>query len=145
MINLPHLKLLGSLLNVISSCCKNLFIPVSRDWGLQALVVTDGVPSKTMTRSAKDVAIMKSCSTMNPVFFACKMKRLMTWKRKRKYVRRIYDFVNIFLPWPRQDVAQNPSRRRVRRSDKRPRVCQGTRSWPHAAILLPTSSGPLDR
>lgn len=33
----------------------------------------DGVPSKTITRSARYVAIKKSCSTMNAVFFACNM------------------------------------------------------------------------
>ena len=38
-----------------------------------ALVSMDGVPSKTTTRSARYVAIMKSCSTTNAVFFACRI------------------------------------------------------------------------
>ena len=38
-----------------------------------ALASTDGCPSKTMTLSARYVAMMKSCSTMNAVFFACRM------------------------------------------------------------------------
>ena len=48
-----HLKLLGSLLKVISSCLRNLFMPVSSDCGVHALVVMEGVPSNTMTRSAR--------------------------------------------------------------------------------------------
>ena len=64
------LKLDGSLLKVISRDAKNLFIPVKRDWGELAVVSTEGFPSNTMTRSAKYVAIMKSCSTMKPVFLA---------------------------------------------------------------------------
>ena len=38
-----------------------------------ASVDMDGSPSNTTTRSAKYVAIMKSCSTTNAVFFACKI------------------------------------------------------------------------
>jgi len=44
-------------------------MPVSRLWGVLAVVLNDGVPSKTMTRSAKYVAMMKSCSTTKAVFF----------------------------------------------------------------------------
>jgi hypothetical protein len=36
-------------------------------------VSIEGEPSNTITLSAKYVAIMKSCSTTNPVFLACKM------------------------------------------------------------------------
>ena len=75
-----YLKLVGSLRNVICSCSRNLFIPVNKDCGVQALVVILGVPSNTMTRSAKYVAIIKSCSTTNPVFLAWRMNRLMTWE-----------------------------------------------------------------
>ena len=50
---LTHLKLLGSLLKVISSCLRNLFMPVSSDCGEHAVVSIDGVPSNTITRSAK--------------------------------------------------------------------------------------------
>lgn len=90
------LKLFGSLLNVISSRDKNLFIPASRLWGLRkrerqithrywerdglrsieflphvlAAVCLDGMPSNTMTLSARYVAMMKSCSTTNAVFLA---------------------------------------------------------------------------
>ena len=67
------LKLDGSLLKVISKDFKNLFIPVRRDWGEFAVVSMDGWPSNTMTRSAKYVAMIKSCSTIKPVFLACKM------------------------------------------------------------------------
>lgn len=63
----------GSLLNVIPKSSKNLFIPFNRDCGLWAVVAKDGVPENTITRSAKYVAMIKSCSTTNPVFFACKM------------------------------------------------------------------------
>lgn len=65
------LKLLGSLLKVMPNNSKNLFIPFNKDWGLWAVVAKDGVPENTITRSAKYVAMMKSCSTTNPVFFAC--------------------------------------------------------------------------
>ena len=61
-----NLKLEGSLRKVICNCSKNLFIPVSKDWGAQAFVLILGVPSNTITRSAKQVAMMKSCSTMKP-------------------------------------------------------------------------------
>lgn len=39
-----------------------------------AVAATAGLPSKTMTRSARYVAIMKSCSITKAVFLACKMK-----------------------------------------------------------------------
>mmetsp|Transcript_6789 Transcript_6789/g.24138 ORF Transcript_6789/g.24138 Transcript_6789/m.24138 type:complete len:144 (+) Transcript_6789:520-951(+) len=55
-----------------------MFMPVSSDCGERAMQSTPGLPSYTMTRSARYVAMMKSCSTMKPVFFACRMKRLMT-------------------------------------------------------------------
>ena len=48
-----NLKLEGSLRKVICNCSKNLFIPVSKDWGAQAFVLILGVPSNTITRSAK--------------------------------------------------------------------------------------------
>ena len=35
-----------------------------------AMVLIDGVPSNTTTRSARYVAMMKSCSTTNAVFLA---------------------------------------------------------------------------
>ena len=38
-----------------------------------AIVLMEGTPSNTMTRSAKYVAMMKSCSTTKAVFLACKM------------------------------------------------------------------------
>lgn len=38
-----------------------------------AQVFLEGTPSNTMTRSARYVAMMKSCSTTKAVFFACKM------------------------------------------------------------------------
>lgn len=67
------LKLFGSRRKVIPSSSKNLFIPLRSASGVCAVVSTDGLPSKTITRSAKYVAIMKSCSTINPVFFECKI------------------------------------------------------------------------
>ena len=73
------LKLLGSLLNVIPSISRNLFMPETRVCGVLAMVLMEGVPSNTITRSARYVAMMKSCSTMNAVFLACMMKRLMTY------------------------------------------------------------------
>mmetsp|Transcript_83199 Transcript_83199/g.138807 ORF Transcript_83199/g.138807 Transcript_83199/m.138807 type:complete len:211 (+) Transcript_83199:194-826(+) len=53
-------------------------MPLSNDCGELALALTDGSPSYTITRSAKYVAMMKSCSTTKAVFLACKIKRLMT-------------------------------------------------------------------
>lgn len=53
-------------------------MPVSRDWGGVAVAEMAGLPSKTITRSARYVAMMKSCSIMKAVFFACKINRLMT-------------------------------------------------------------------
>lgn len=47
------LKLFGSLLNVIPSNCKNLFIPTNKFCGEPAVASTDGEPSNTITRSAK--------------------------------------------------------------------------------------------
>ena len=44
-----------------------------------ASVLTEGSPSNTTTRSAKYVAIMKSCSTTKAVFFACKMN--LEWRK----------------------------------------------------------------
>lgn len=38
-----------------------------------AVVLIDGSPSNTITRSAKYVAIIKSCSTTNAVFLVCKI------------------------------------------------------------------------
>ena len=38
---------------------------------LLALVQMEGVPSNTTTRSARYVAMMKSCSTTKAVFLAC--------------------------------------------------------------------------
>lgn len=63
---------------MISSEARNLFIPVNNDWGGVAVAERAGLPSNTMTRSARYVAMMKSCSMINAVFFACKMKRFMT-------------------------------------------------------------------
>ena len=40
---------------------------------LMASVLREGWPSKTMTRSARYVAMMKSCSTTKAVFFAWRM------------------------------------------------------------------------
>ena len=54
-------------------------MPVSNDCGGVAVAAMAGVPSKRMTRSARYVAMMKSCSMTNAVFFACKMKLLMTF------------------------------------------------------------------
>lgn len=67
------LKLLGSLLKVMPRSSKNLFIPASRVCGELAVVFTEGSPSNTITRSAKYVAIMKSCSTTKPVLLAWMM------------------------------------------------------------------------
>lgn len=69
-------KLDGSLLNVMFNDSKNLFIPESRDCGVLAVVSTEGIPSNTMTRSARYVAMMKSCSTIKPVFLACNINLL---------------------------------------------------------------------
>jgi hypothetical protein len=52
---------------------RNLFIPASKFCGVCAVVFIEGEPSKTITRSAKYVAMMKSCSTTNPVLLACKI------------------------------------------------------------------------
>lgn len=53
-------------------------MPVSNDCGGVAVAEMAGLPSNTMTRSARYVAIMKSCSMMNAVFFAWRINRLMT-------------------------------------------------------------------
>ena len=67
------LKFSLSRLKVILSIPRNLFIPTRRDVAALAIVFTEGSPSSTTTRSARYVAMMKSCSTTNAVFFACKM------------------------------------------------------------------------
>ena len=67
------LEFSGSLLNVILSDFKNMFMPVKRLCGVVARVFLDGVPSKTITLSAKYVAIIKSCSTTNAVFLQLRM------------------------------------------------------------------------
>lgn len=74
------LKFSLSLLNVISKLFRNLFIPVRSVVGSLAIVLMDGTPSNTITLSARYVAIMKSCSTMNAVFLACKIN--LNVKRK---------------------------------------------------------------
>lgn len=51
---------------------------------LFARVLTEGSPSNTTTRSARYVAIMKSCSTTKPVFLACRMNLKHTEKVKLK-------------------------------------------------------------
>lgn len=66
-------KLLGSRRKVIPRSCKKRFMPLRRASGVWAVVLTDGLPSKTITRSARYVAMMKSCSTMKPVFFEWRM------------------------------------------------------------------------
>lgn len=66
-------KLFGSLRKVMPSSSKNLFIPASKVCGALATELTEGSPSNTITLSAKYVAMMKSCSTTKPVFFACKI------------------------------------------------------------------------
>lgn len=71
-------KLVGSRRKVISREARNWFMPVRSDCGGVAVAAMAGLPSKTMTRSAKYVAMMKSCSMINAVFFACRTKRLMT-------------------------------------------------------------------
>mmetsp|Transcript_36848 Transcript_36848/g.75173 ORF Transcript_36848/g.75173 Transcript_36848/m.75173 type:complete len:122 (+) Transcript_36848:629-994(+) len=55
-----------------------MFIPDRRLCGLDAVASTPGFPWYTTTRSARYVAMMKSCSTTKAVFLACMMKRLMT-------------------------------------------------------------------
>ena len=77
-------KFVGSLRKVISSDLKNLFIPVNRPSGVLAYDSIAGLPSNTITRSARYVAMIyhqlpsgeekgeghtKSCSTMNAVLF----------------------------------------------------------------------------
>mmetsp|Transcript_8186 Transcript_8186/g.26839 ORF Transcript_8186/g.26839 Transcript_8186/m.26839 type:complete len:98 (+) Transcript_8186:592-885(+) len=56
-----------------------MFIPVRRDCGVVAVALTAGVPVYTTTRSARYVAMMKSCSTIKAVFLECMMKRLITF------------------------------------------------------------------
>mmetsp|Transcript_18247 Transcript_18247/g.38170 ORF Transcript_18247/g.38170 Transcript_18247/m.38170 type:complete len:125 (-) Transcript_18247:156-530(-) len=63
----------------MASCLRNLFMPVSNDSGACAVASMPGAPSYTITISARYVAMMKSCSTMNAVFLACRMKRLITF------------------------------------------------------------------
>mmetsp|Transcript_44486 Transcript_44486/g.144411 ORF Transcript_44486/g.144411 Transcript_44486/m.144411 type:complete len:208 (-) Transcript_44486:1200-1823(-) len=53
-------------------------MPESSGCGEVAVHSIDGLPSYTTTRSARYVAMMKSCSTMKAVFLACMMYRLMT-------------------------------------------------------------------
>lgn len=86
-----YLKLFGSLLNVTDSCSKNLFIPPNSDCGECAIVLIEGSPSNTITRSARYVAIMKSCSTTNPVFLACKINLFITYKRKKNCKFDLFD------------------------------------------------------
>ncbi len=45
------------------------------------------IPSYTMTRSDRYVAMIKSCSTTKAVFFACKMKRLITCDQRQCFMR----------------------------------------------------------
>ena len=71
-------KLVGSRRKVTSKLFKKEFIPVNKLCGFVACARTEGSPSNTITRSARYVAIIKSCSTINAVFLACKMNRLMT-------------------------------------------------------------------
>ena len=75
-------KFVGSLRKVISSDLKNLFIPVNKPSGVLAYDSIAGLPSNTITRSARYVAMIyhqlppgeeqggehtKSCSTMKAV------------------------------------------------------------------------------
>lgn len=46
-------KLFGSRRKVMPRSCKNLFMPLRRASGVWAVVLTDGLPSKTITRSAR--------------------------------------------------------------------------------------------
>lgn len=55
------------------------YAPVRSVCGVRAVASTPGVPSYTMTRSARYVAMIKSCSTTKAVRFACKINRLITW------------------------------------------------------------------
>lgn len=66
-------KLVGSRRNVISSEARNWFMPVRRDCGSVAVAAMAGLPSNTITRSARYVAMMKSCSMTKAVFLACKI------------------------------------------------------------------------
>jgi hypothetical protein len=59
---------------------KKRFIPVNNDWGEFAVQSTEGCPSYTITLSARYDAIIKSCSTTNAVFFACRINLLMTFE-----------------------------------------------------------------
>merc|ERR1711972_407694 len=70
-------KLLGSRRKVISIFFRNKFIPSTKFVGGFAQVLTPGWPSKTITRSAMYVAMMKSCSTIKAVFLALRTNRLM--------------------------------------------------------------------
>mmetsp|Transcript_12730 Transcript_12730/g.47008 ORF Transcript_12730/g.47008 Transcript_12730/m.47008 type:complete len:142 (-) Transcript_12730:1665-2090(-) len=72
------LKFVGSLRKVISRTRRNSFMPATSVSGACAVVSSDGVPEYTMTRSARYVAMMKSCSTTKAVFFECMMNLLMT-------------------------------------------------------------------
>ena len=69
----------GSRLNVISRCFKNLFMPSSKPHGWCAVASTAGSPEYTTTLSARYVAMIKSCSTMNAVFLLWMMNRLITF------------------------------------------------------------------
>ena len=58
------------------------------------MVAKDGVPENTITRSAKYVAMMKSCSTTNPVFFACNIN--LKYKNCNFYSIHLLDKEKIF-------------------------------------------------
>ena len=129
-----YLKLFGSLLNVTDSCSKNLFIPPNNDCGECAIVLIEGSPSNTITRSARYVAIMKSCSTTNPVFLACKINLFITYKKKKNfkvdtldlrlsYIISIKPF-KYLLPLLLQDAAQNLGTQMVHQSNTHQQVYQ---------------------
>mmetsp|Transcript_55696 Transcript_55696/g.136714 ORF Transcript_55696/g.136714 Transcript_55696/m.136714 type:complete len:299 (-) Transcript_55696:954-1850(-) len=71
-------KLVGSRRNVMLSCLRNVFMPLSSVCGAFAVQSMPGSPSYTITLSARYVAITKSCSTTNAVRCACITKRLIT-------------------------------------------------------------------
>ena len=68
----------------MSKVFKNALMPVNRPWGFRAVALLLGSPSQIMTLSARYVAMMKSCSTMNAVFLLCMMKHLITGTSQQK-------------------------------------------------------------
>lgn len=92
----------------------HLFNSISTCWSgityVLAAVFLEGIPSNTMTLSARYVAMMKSCSTTNAVFFAWRMYLKKTTTRQA-----FKDHLTLTIPseggfsWPFDDPSRHQS------------------------------------